>query len=357
MRRNVLHIMAAICLLGICSACGDDNEVIDESWKELTGSYQTDHLEIQLNGAALLPGLGRKVDFLATSADDGVLILHNVLPEQANLEIPVMITKDDDGFRLTSVGTKGRDTSRSTPDVTGRWEKSKEIAEENQSQQEKLILELEALYDNVIDFFGKDIYYSKNVAVSVYLGSTPQAQQASTLLTGMINQALSAKLEKLGLQFKENGFFNVTWKKTNSAAITDHTSFMSGMTPMQFFVKDDLLYIAIDKQILNNPVISVMLPTVLGQYGFTMDQLMSLFTDLGGYLGIPFYYTVQDGTCTFTPANGLLKKLVTMGQGQLLTIGTGHLKGGTLTQEQVDQLKELFKTLNPDDIKVSITIE
>lgn len=311
MKRNVLHTLVLICSFGLFAACSDDDPV-DESWKNLTATFQGDNLILSLNHMVLQPGELHTVDFVADMPESGVITLNNILPEQPNLEIPVIIKKQS-GFEweFFDASTETKATWPFYWELRGKLDKAKD----------KITVEIyRKRYGYYKELYeaSKNPYNVQNIYLEVNFGDTPIAKQGAAVVSAMLNQKMAGALESMTFRFQETGFLDLRWKMLNRDYESDYSQFMPDITPMQFFVENDLLYIAIDKGILADTSIAAMLPLLLQQYGATREQFMSLFVDLGGYLGIPFKITLEANKLKLTTANGLFAKMIQAGGGKIV---------------------------------------
>lgn len=80
MSKKLLYLLTLICSMGLFTACGDDDkeeEVVDNSWEQVAGTYEGDKLAFSYGETPLT---GKKVTFSASSGSNGTLSLTNVIP-------------------------------------------------------------------------------------------------------------------------------------------------------------------------------------------------------------------------------------------------------------------------------------
>ena len=66
MKKNLLYLFALICSVSLFTACSDDDEKTDDSWKAVSATYSAETLKLSLDGTEVSD---QSVKVIANSAE------------------------------------------------------------------------------------------------------------------------------------------------------------------------------------------------------------------------------------------------------------------------------------------------
>jgi hypothetical protein len=290
--------------MGLFVACcgGDDDPVeVDDSWKNLSKTYQVDENEITLAGAltVTLSGEGRSVTVSATSAEAAKLTLTNIVPDGAAISIDGGLTKANDlysitgettinGCKIAVSGNFDADgkltlavTRTMTTPITGDW---------------KLLITEEELLPEEAP--GVTIPY-----VPVYWKAVTGDAEIDAELKGdgiWLGIMIANSVTAVDVTFSPEGTFDVTWTKVGETTPTGMPLHVLGFLGNIFYVvRDGAVFIALDGSIVGKAL--DMVAPILEEAGISnVDGILhSLMPLTGGYYVLPIAYEQTEGVTIF----------------------------------------------------------
>ncbi len=297
MKKNLLYLFTLLCTLSFFTACGDDDKddpipPVDETWKELSGTYDaSSKLIATLNGTDLVVGNGRTVVVAATSAEAATFTLNNVVPDSKTVTINATLAKSNDQYSFTGEQAVGN----ATISVSGTFDKgmltiatTRKVASELTGALKLNYITMQAMPVQIGDVYIN--FQSVDPATNAMV---------NTQLPMLVGHKLAAKVSEVAVSLKEDGTFDVNWTKVGETTPTGMPAAIAAMVKIQYVVTDGQLKLALDKNLLENPLLGGMIAQVLSTYGVTLEQLIAMLEDLGGYYAFPIKYTITDDTILF----------------------------------------------------------
>lgn len=305
MKKNLLYLFTLLFSLSLFVACSSDDDPVDDDWKDISDTYKGDDstLTLKMNGADYSYIYGKSVEVNTTSAEAATIVLYNVVPDDNSLTISdAVLAKSDDGiYSLTAEAT----VNDARLIISGSFGKNKKH------------LSLEVTRRTISLLAGNwtlPFYYTAETAtVPVHWVATtgdPDTDALLKLFGPILSQLISAKVEEVNVFLKEDGFFDVNWKSRgagNYTGIPSEVTTLIGGVFYAFRIEPlNQLYIALD-----NNILSMLEKLDLGEIlPVDMKEILSLFTTLGGFSGIPVSHKEADGLTTFYIEKDLITKLL-----------------------------------------------
>lgn len=287
MKKSILYLLAILFTTCCITSCGDDEKNDDpttpteETWKELSKTYESDNLKLMM-GETPLTAAGKNVKFDAQSATEGKITLTNVLPEAASLEIAATMQEADGVYSFTG---EAEANSNCKVAVNGTIKDGVLSVVFNRTLSGSLVGDWNLVYTNGI----AGIY-------SNFVTGTALDQLINVGFPAFLGQKLAGKVEAVKVNLPENGIFNVAWRKTGEASDQD-LSAVASMVVLPYTILDGKFVLALDKNYMT--LLSSLLEGKLAELGLSMDQLTAMLTDLGGYYGVALNVLEANNTTTF----------------------------------------------------------
>lgn len=146
MKKNLLFVFTMLCALSFFTACSDDDEKIDDSWKAVSATYTAETLKLMMGGTEIA---GQSVKVEASSAEQATITLANLIPGEAEVKIDAQMVKAGESYALEgsntndlrTVSAKGtveagvltlEATLRITAPIAGTWKLAEVKKDENE---------------------------------------------------------------------------------------------------------------------------------------------------------------------------------------------------------------------------------
>lgn len=97
MKKNLLYLFALICSVSLFTACSDDDEKVDDSWKAVSATYKAETLKLSLDGTEVLE---QSVKVTANSAESASVALTNVILGEAEVTVDTKMLKTGENYAL-----------------------------------------------------------------------------------------------------------------------------------------------------------------------------------------------------------------------------------------------------------------
>lgn len=298
MKKSILYLLAILFTTCCITSCGDDEKTDDpvtpteETWKELSKTYENDNLSLTM-GETALTAAGKNIKFDAQSATEAKVTLNNVLPEAASLEINTTMQEANGIYTFTGEADANENCKVSLNGTIDNGTLS--------------IVFNRTLSGNLVGNW--DLVYNNNIA-SIYANISTGSAMADQMLSALIpllGQKLAEKVEAVKVNLPENGIFNVAWRKTGESS-DQNLSAIASMVVLPYTIQDDKFVLALDKNYMT--LLSSLLESKLAEIGLSMEQLTPMLTDLGGYYGVALNTKEENDTMTFYADKSLTSTLL-----------------------------------------------
>ncbi|OAV73714.1 hypothetical protein Barb7_02922 [Bacteroidales bacterium Barb7] len=280
MKKNLVYLLSLLCTVVLFTACGSDDDSADESWKKLSGTYEGDALNLNLNGiSTVLISTGKSASVAVASAEVASVTLTNVVPEAASLVVTVTLGRTPNG-EYTLSGSKTESNCLIT--LSGTFMKDGQ-------------LELDVTRKFELPLTGT---WKLALPSPVYLEASfgnPAIDAQLPYIAPMLGGLIAGKVSVVNVYLEESGMFDVKWQNQGEIVLTGMPEAIAAMVQLQYAVIDEQLVIAVDKNVLDLArSMQDMLPD-----GLEIDTILSLMTDLGGYYGFPLKVKQDGNSATF----------------------------------------------------------
>ncbi|OAV69807.1 hypothetical protein Barb4_01619 [Bacteroidales bacterium Barb4] len=286
MKKNLVYLLSLLCTVVLFTACGSDDDSANESWKKLSGTYEGDALNLNLNGIpAVLISTGKSASVVTASAEAATVTLTNVVPEAVSLVVPVTLGRTPTGGYTLS-GSKTESNCLIT--LSGTFMKDGQ---------------LELYVTRKFEAFPltgtwKLALPSQAVYLKAAFGD-PAIDAQLSYIAPMLNGLIVGKVSAVNVFLEEHGTFNVNWQNQGETTPTVMPEAIAAMVQLQYASIDGQLMIAIDKNVL--AMMQDLLAATLAKIGLDIERVISLLekNDLGGYYGFPFKVKQDGNSATF----------------------------------------------------------
>lgn len=298
MKKSILYLLAILFTTCCITSCGDDENTdnptnpTEETWKELSKTYENDNLELKMNDFVLDPE-NKSVSFDAQSATTSKITLNNVLPETTSIEITTTMQEANGIYSFTGEADVNENCKVS---INGKIESGKLSIVFKRTLSGELVGDWNLVFNNN----SAGIY--SNIVTGV-----EQMDQMINFFIPMLGSALAEEVEAVKVSLPESGVFNVAWRKTG-ASEDQSLSAVAPMVVMPYLILDGKFILALDKKYMT--LLSSVLEGKLAEMGLSMDDLTSLLVDLGGYYGVALNTTEVDGNTAFYADKSLIVPLL-----------------------------------------------
>ena len=139
----------------------------------------------------------------------------------------------------------------------------------------------------------------------------PQIDAMAPMVGPLLGNLIAQKVSTVTLTLAESGIFGVAWQKidaTEPVSINQYTEMFS----IQYCVKEGAYYLCIDKNYVEvlGQVLTQFAGDKMAELGIDFQQILALFTDLGGYYGLALNMEVTDNQVLFTADKSLLLPVI-----------------------------------------------
>ena len=292
MRKSLLYVFAVICTMGFFTACGDDDDSSSSgNWQDLSKTYEGKSVNLVM-GEVTIPVDGKSVVIAASSAEKASVTLNNIIPENKSVAIDAALKEADGTYTFTGESTVGDCmvsvngtvkggvasvvyTRKLTSSIVGNW---------------SLKAGTEAIYANIV------------TGNSTIDGLVPVIKLA---ISGLIWGKVSA----VNVNLPEDGIFDVSWRPIGASedkGIGEITKIAS----IQYCVVDGKFMVAVDKNYVT--LLTTLLGDTLKEYNVSVEDLMTLLVDLGGYYGLPLSMDQDGNEVAFYADKDLIVPVLTL---------------------------------------------
>ena len=291
MSKKFLSFMAAVCLMGAFTACDDEDNANDLN--ALSRTYEGKSIELKM-GEVALPNSGKSVVLNATAADKAQLTLNNILPENSSLTLDASLASTGDTYTFNGEGT----TTDGTVTVNGTVKGG------------LLSLSFQRKVTHPVASTWQLAPGAAAVTAEIATGM-PQIDAMAPMVGPLLGNLIAQKVSTVTLTLAESGIFGVAWQKidaTEPVSINQYTEMFS----IQYCVKEGAYYLCIDKNYVEvlGQVLTQFAGDKMAELGIDFQQILALFTDLGGYYGLALNMDVTDNQVLFTADKSLLLPVI-----------------------------------------------
>lgn len=296
MRKSLMYLFAVICTMGFFTACGDDDDSGSSgNWQDLSRTYEGKSVNLVL-GEVTIPVDGKSVVIDASSAEKASITLNNVIPESKSVAIDATLKLADGVYTFTGesavgdcvVSVNGTVKDGVASVVYGRKISSSIVGDWSLKTGEG------AVYANIVT-------------------GNPQIDGLAGIVGPVVSQLIWGKVSAVTVDLPEDGIFGVSWRKVGDSEDTDINS-ITQMLSVQYCVLDGKFMMAVDKNYVT--LLTTLLQQLAGEQlqaaGISVDQIMALLVDLGGYYGLPLNMTVKGNEATFYADKELIVPVLTL---------------------------------------------
>lgn len=291
MSKKFLSFMAAVCLMGVFTACDDEDNANDLN--ALSRTYEGKSIELKM-GEVTLPNSGKSVVLNAAAADKAQLTLNNILPENSSLTLDASLASTGDTYTFNGEST----TTDGTVTVNGTVKGG------------LLSLSFQRKVTHPVAGTWQLAPGAAAVTAEIATGM-PQIDAMAPMVGPLLGNLIAQKVSTVTLTLAESGIFGVAWQKidaTEPVSINQYTEMFS----IQYCVKEGAYYLCIDKNYVEvlGQVLTQFAGDKMAELGIDFQQILALFTDLGGYYGLALNMEVTDNQVLFTADKSLLLPVI-----------------------------------------------
>lgn len=247
-------------------------------------------------GEVTIPVDGKSVVIAASSAEKASVTLNNIIPENKSVAIDAALKEADGTYTFTGESTVGDCvvsvngtvkggvasvvyTRKLTSSIVGNW---------------SLKAGAGAIYANIV------------TGNSTIDNLVPMIKPA-------IGNLIWGKVSVVNVNLPEDGIFDVSWRPIG-ASEDKGIGEITKMASIQYCVVDGKFMVAVDKNYVT--VLTTLLQQAAGDKleaaGISIDEIMKLLVDLGGYYGLPLNMKVDGSEATFYADKDLIVPVLTM---------------------------------------------
>ena len=291
MSKKFLSFMAAVCLMGAFTACDDEDNANDLN--ALSRTYEGKSIELKM-GEVALPNSGKSVVLNAAATDKAQLTLNNILPENSSLTLDASLASTGDTYTFNGEST----TTDGTVTVNGTVKGG------------LLSLSFQRKVTHPVASTWQLAPGAAAVTAEIATGM-PQIDAMAPMVGPLLGNLIAQKVSTVTLTLAESGIFGVAWQKidaTEPVSINQYTEMFS----IQYCVKEGAYYLCIDKNYVEvlGQVLTQFAGDKMAELGIDFQQILALFTDLGGYYGLALNMEVTDNQVLFTADKSLLLPVI-----------------------------------------------
>lgn len=295
MRKSLWYLFAVIGAMSIFTACSDDDSNASGNWQELSGTYEGKRVKLVM-GEVALPVDGKSVVIDASSSERASVTLNNILPENSSVAIDAALQETGDTYAFTGESTVGDCvvsvngtvkkgvasvvyTRKITSSIVGDW---------------SLKADAGAIYANLV---------TGNAAID---GLVP-------LIKPAISNLIWGKVSAVHVQLPEDGIFSVSWRSIG-ASEDKGIGELSKMASIQYAVIGGRFMVAVDKNYVT-ALVSFLRQAAgdkLEAAGISLDEIMKLLVDVGGYYALPLHLRMDGSEATFYADKEMIVPMLTL---------------------------------------------
>lgn len=273
MRKSLLYVFAVICTMGFFTACGDDDDSSSSgNWQDLSKTYEGKSVNLVM-GEVTVPVDGKSVVIAASSAEKASVTLNNIIPENKSVAIDAALKEADGTYTFTGESTVGDCVVSVNGTVKGG---------------------VEAIYANIVT-------------------GNSTIDDLVRMIKPAISNLIWGKVSAVNVNLPEDGIFDVSWRPIG-ASEDKGIGEITKMASIQYCVVDGKFMVAVDKNYVT--VLTTLLQQAAGDKleaaGISIDEIMKLLVDLGGYYGLPLNMKVDGSEATFYADKDLIVPVLTM---------------------------------------------
>ncbi|MDD2952707.1 MAG: DUF4925 domain-containing protein [Parabacteroides sp.] len=291
MKKSLLYLFAVICTMVFFTACGDDDSSSSGNWQDLSKTYEGKSVNLVM-GEVAIPVDGKSVVIAASSAEKVSVTLNNIIPENKSVAIDAALKEADGTYTFTGESTVGDCvvsvngtvkegvasvvyTRKVTSSIVGNW---------------SLKADAGAVYANIV---------TGNAQIDGMVGIV------APTVSGLIWKKVSA----VNVNLPEDGIFDVSWRPIG-ASEDKGIGEITKMASIQYCVVDGKFMLAIDKNYVT--LVTTLLGDKLKAYGISVEDIMALLVDLGGYYGLPLSMNQNGNEVAFYADKDLIVSVATL---------------------------------------------
>lgn len=247
-------------------------------------------------GEVTIPVDGKSVVIAASSAEKVSVTLNNIIPENKSVVIDAALKEADGTYTFTGESTVGDCvvsvngtvkggvasvvyTRKLTSSIVGNW---------------SLKAGVEAIYANIVT-------------------GNSTIDDLVRMIKPVISNLIWGKVSVVNVNLPEDGIFDVSWRPIG-ASEDKGIGEITKMASIQYCVVDGKFMVAVDKNYVT--VLTTLLQQAAGDKleaaGISIDEIMKLLVDLGGYYGLPLNMKVDGSEATFYADKDLIVPVLTM---------------------------------------------
>lgn len=301
MKKNLLYLFAVICTASFFTACSDDDEKVDESWKEIAGTYKTDSLN--LNGETVKDET-ISVAIEALTAGTGSVELNNIVIGEAKVKLDVTLEKltnatSTNGYAYSLKGENSNDDRQVSVEGT--------VSDG--------ILTIKTTYKVVSPVVGA---WNLNIVEDPSIGNSLSADivmnvegaEGSDMMVQfmkpIIGQLLAQKVESVTVNYGEDGKLGISFKTTAAGGNAESIMAIINMLDLRYYVQTtdgkSQLYLAINKAFLE------MGGQMMGEE--MLAAIKSLMVETGNYYALPLNMAIDGNSAQFYVSKDFLLKVL-----------------------------------------------
>lgn len=300
MKKNLLYLFAVICTASFFTACSDDDEKVDESWKEIAGTYKTDSLN--LNGETVKDET-ISVAIEAPTAGTGSVELNNIVIGEAKVKLDVTLEKltnatSTNGYAYSLKGESSNDDRQVSVEGT--------VSDG--------ILTIKTTYKVVSPVVGawnlnieEDANNNNALTADIIVNIVGEGGDfMGAMMKSMIGQLLAQKVESVTVNYGEDGKLGISFKTTEAGGNAESIMAIINMLDLRYYVQTtdgkSQVYLAINKAFLE------MGGQMMGEEMLT--AIKSLMVEAGSYYALPLNMTIDGNSAQFYVSKDFLLKVL-----------------------------------------------
>lgn len=297
MKKNLMYLFTVLCSLSFFTACSDDDEKTDDSWKAVSATYKAETLI--LNGTEGKAESVESVKVEAISADAATVVLNNIVVGEPELKFDAKLAKDGKGESYTLTGENVTDdrivtiqgfvkegvltlttSLKITSPVVGAW---KMKFYEDPSIQNDIVADIVL---NTEGLTGENAYYVP-------------------FIKSILGQIIAKKVESVTATFAEDGKLDISFKTIDGKKDQLIIGIIKALDPRYYVKTTDgksQLYLAIGKtyiELLSEFVSAEQLATI-----------KTLLADDGNYYSLPLHMKIEGDYAQFYLSKDLLSAVL-----------------------------------------------
>lgn len=297
MRKSLLYVFAVICTMGFFTACGDDDDSSSSgNWQDLSKTYEGKSVNL-IMGEVTIPVDGKSVVIAASSAEKASVTLNNIIPENKSVAIDAALKEADGTYTFTGESTVGD----CVVSVNGTVKEG--VAS---------VVYTRKLTSSIVSDWSLKAGAGA-VYANIVTGKAEIDGIANEMVGPLVSSLIWGKVSAVNVNLPEDGIFDVSWRPIG-ASEDKGIGEITKMASIQYCVVDGKFMVAVDKNYVT--VLTALLQQAAGDKleaaGISIDEIMKLLVDLGGYYGLPLNMKVDGSEATFYADKDLIVPVLTM---------------------------------------------